>query len=245
VVEGIDQTLQRERQRSRRDVGLTTHGVGHRSTGDLYQRRCARIVHVDQARCIARQHFKQATLCLKVRFHVGMKIQVIAREVREDAGSECHSIDAAERERVGRNLHGTRSATSIDHLAQQALHFRRLGRRVRRFAHFEPDAIPDRSQNAAANSRSLEDRRKEVGVVILPIGPGDADDLETRARIPEEFDRGGPARGGHRDDGHVVCTFPGAGSSETTAIAPRSIACRAKTVPSACCPLSATNTLPG
>ncbi len=84
------QPLERKRQRAGRDVGRAIDGVGHRPAADLGQRQPARIVDIDQARRVARQHLEQPALRLEVVLHVGMEVEMVARQVREDARRERH-----------------------------------------------------------------------------------------------------------------------------------------------------------
>ena len=58
------------------------------------ERGAARIIEVDHAWRIARQHLEQATLRAEVRLHVFVKIEMVAREVREDRAVELKSDDA-------------------------------------------------------------------------------------------------------------------------------------------------------
>src|SRR5262249_8527139 len=95
--------------------------------------------------------------------------------------------DAAERERVGRDLHRACTAASIDHLAQEALYFRRFWRGVRGLSHLGTNAIPDGPQQAAANARGFEDRGHQIRRRRLATRTGDPDNLEPCTRISVEL----------------------------------------------------------
>ena len=94
--------------------------VGDRTAGQSRSSdSAARIVDVDQARRVARQHLEQPALGLEVLLHVGMEVEVVAGQIREDARRERHAVDAMQRQRVRRHFHRAGAAPAIDHLAQQ------------------------------------------------------------------------------------------------------------------------------
>ena len=94
--------------------------------------------------------------------------------------------DAVQDERVRRDFHRARLAPGIDHLAQQALHFRRLGRRVRgvalglRPAPVRTLTVPSRPHGTPGG---VEHRRQQIRRRRLAVRAGHADDGELLARM--------------------------------------------------------------
>ena len=84
----------------------------------------ARIVQIDDRRGAGRQHVEQTALGREVLLHVAVKIEMVAREIREDRGREPQVRDAMERERVRGHFDRARRAAAIDHLAKQPLRSR-------------------------------------------------------------------------------------------------------------------------
>ena len=148
---------ERKRQRAGRDVRGPGDRESHRPPRDLSERCAARIVDVEDARPIARQHLEQAPLGLKVMLHVLMKIEVIARQVREDGGGEARPVDAAERQRMRRHFHRAGAAPAVDHFAEKPLHIGCLRCRTRRLAKLVADLVRHGAEYPAPNACRLED----------------------------------------------------------------------------------------
>ena len=110
-----------------------------------------------------------------------------------------------------------------------------------------PIAVRDRAEQAAADAGGLEDRREQIRRRRLAVGAGDADDLHLAARMAVER-RGEQRQREPRvlDDRprHVDVRRAPAARRRRRRRRARSPAC-ANAVPSACWPLSATNTWPG
>ena len=177
---------QRHLDRPRRDVGGRVDGVGDRPLADLDERGPARIVHVDHARRVGRQHLEQPALGGEVRLHVFVEVEVIARQVAEHAGGEAHAVDALQRQRVRRDFHHRGAAALLQHLAQQLLHVGRFRRGARGFAILAADAVGDGAEHAGAKAGGVEDRREQVRRRGLAVRAGDADDRHAPARVIEE-----------------------------------------------------------
>ena len=180
------QARQRHVDRSRRDVGGRVDRVGDRAPADLDERRPARIVQVDHAGRVGRQHLEQPALGGEVRLHVLMEVEVIARQVAEHAGGEAHAVDALQRQGVRRDFHHRRPAAVLQHLAQQLLHVRGFRRGARGFAILAANAVRDGAEHAGAKAGGVEDRRQQVRRRGLAVRAGDADDRHAPARVIEE-----------------------------------------------------------
>ena len=192
-----------------------------------------------QARRAGREHLEQPALGLKVRLHVGMEIEMIACEVREHRRGERHAVHAAQRQRVRRHLHRRRHgirgrpsrAAAPERPVLPASCVRPPARPDRR-----ADAVRDGAKNPAADARRFENRREQIRRRRLSVRAGDADHLHVAARVLKEriSEQRQSASRASLTMAHGTCTLRGAGCSDTIAAAPRSIACRANAVPSAC-----------
>ncbi len=94
------ETGQRELERPGRDVGVAGDRECDRFAANVDQRRAAGIVEVDRAGCVGGQHLEESALREEVVLHVLVKVEMVAREVREDPGREPHAVDAFERQGV-------------------------------------------------------------------------------------------------------------------------------------------------
>ena len=115
-----------------------------------------------------------------------VKVEVVARQVGEDGGGETHLVDAAKRQRVRRHFHRAGAASTVDHLAQEALNVGRFGRRARRLTQLVANPVRHRAEHAAWNARGFEDGRDQIRGRGLSVRPGDADHLHLCARVAEE-----------------------------------------------------------
>ena len=125
------ESVERERQRPGPDVGGGVDRVGDRTPRRGDQVRAAPIVDVDDAHGALRQDLEEAALGGEVRLHVAVEVEVIARQVGEDAGGKPQAVGAAQRQRVRRHLHHAGAAAFGQHAAQHLLQLGRLGRRAR------------------------------------------------------------------------------------------------------------------
>ncbi len=195
---------------SGRHGGGLTHCIRHCPRRDRDQRCAARIVEVHDARGAMRQHLEQTTLGGEVRLHVAMKVEVIARQVREHAGGERDGIRAAQRERVRRHFHHGGAAAVVHHLPQHLLHVRRLRCRSGRFDVRMSEAVDDGAEQPAPHAGGFEDRPQQVRCRGLPVRAGDADNLQQAARVALQSDRRAPpVRGARRAPPPMA---PGSGS---------------------------------
>ena len=64
---------------------------------------------------------EQQLLGGEIVFHRVMKIQMVASEVGKNGGMEVKSVDAAERQRVGRHFHGGVRTAAVLELREQAV----------------------------------------------------------------------------------------------------------------------------
>ena len=224
-----------------------------RTRGRLARQLLApRIVDVDDRRRSRRQHLEQPPLGCEVLLHVAVEIEMIARQVREDARRESDAGHALQHQRMRRDFHRAGTAAAIDHFAKQPLHFRGFRRRVRCVAlvgRTRPDANGDRADAAARHSRRVEHRGEQIRGRGLAVRAGDAGDRQGLARLVVDERRPvPPARAAHpacAATAHRPRDPAGSGVSATMAAAPRRAASSANVAPSARCPRIATNTTPG
>ena len=111
---------------------------------------------------------------------------MIPGQVREDGGSEAHAVHALQRKRVRGHLHDRRSAALLEHLGEQLLHVRRLGRRARRLAFDRGRRGRHGTHHARGEPGRVEHGRQQVTGRRLAVGAGDADDRHAAARAVEE-----------------------------------------------------------
>ena len=241
------QAVERERQRSRPHVGGPVDRVGDGPSSRRDHVEAATIVHVDHRDGALGQQLEQPPLRGEVRLHVAVEIEVVARQVGEDAGGKSQPVDAAERERVRRDFHHTRAAAFDQHLAQHALQLGRFGRRARRVELALVDAIADRADATARHAGGFENRRQHVRGRRLAVRARDADEEQLLARIVVEGRR-------QRRQRRAIARRPEPGnrhvrrrrrSRRRWRSAPRQSPARANFAPSALTPRSATNTDPG
>ena len=138
----------------------------------------------------SRQQLEQPPLGGEVLLHVAVEVEVVARQVGEDAGGEAQVVDAPQRQRVRRHLHHAGAAAVGHHLAQHPLQLGRFRRRPRsRLDLAIADAVADRADAPAADAGRLEDRRQQVRGRRLAVGAGDADERQLVARMAVEGGR--------------------------------------------------------
>ena len=103
-------------------------GIGvHRAFGVLEHDVRPIVVRVDDAGVTLR---KQLRLGRGIRLHGLVKVQMILRQVREDAHPEADALHAVQHERVRRHLHDRVRAAGVDHSAQELLQLIGVGRGV-------------------------------------------------------------------------------------------------------------------
>ncbi len=146
----------------------------------------ARVVEVDHAGRVVGQNLEKTTLREEVRLHVRVKVEVVARQVREDGGCEPDPIDTLERQRVRRHLHHSGSTAVSEHLREELLHVWRLGRRARCLAVLSAQAIRHGSQESGFEIRRIEHRGQEISGCRLAIGPGDTNHAHASAGMVVE-----------------------------------------------------------
>ena len=107
------QPLQRERQRTRRYVRRLVDAVGDRTARDVVERLRARIVDVDNRRCVRRRHLEQPALGREVLLHVRVEVEMVAGQVGEGARGELNPVGAPQRQGVRRHFHHARAAPFV------------------------------------------------------------------------------------------------------------------------------------
>ncbi len=136
-----------------------------------------------------------------------MVVEVVVREVGEDAAREVQAPDAVLHDGVRRALHEAVAAPGIDHLAEQGVEPDGVRRGVRGLGAARAHAVDDRRNEPRLVAQSPEQLVEERGRGGLAVGARNAHQLELAARVAV------PRRGqvGHRgvrvlhlDVGHAL-----------------------------------------
>ncbi len=134
-----------------------------------------------------------------------VKVEMVARQVREDDRREGDAGRALERESMRRRLHDARQVAAVDHLAEHALQLHRLGGRELRIGRSTPamrlTTVPSRAGRRPATVRIVG---QQVGGRRLAVGAGDRDDAQLARGVAVEARRHeghGVPRVGHEDLG--------------------------------------------
>ena len=90
------QAVERERQWARAHVGGPVNRVRDRALRRRRHLGTTAIIDIDHADRPFGQQLEQPSLGDEIRLHVAMEVQVVAREVREDARGETKIVDAAQ-----------------------------------------------------------------------------------------------------------------------------------------------------
>ena len=99
----------------------------HRAFGALDHDVRPLVVSIDDADIALRE---QQRLGLGVGLHGLVEVQMVLRQVREDAHPEADALHAVQHQRVGRHLHDRVRAAGVDHPAQELLQLIGVGRGV-------------------------------------------------------------------------------------------------------------------
>mmetsp|Transcript_7434 Transcript_7434/g.19085 ORF Transcript_7434/g.19085 Transcript_7434/m.19085 type:complete len:405 (-) Transcript_7434:454-1668(-) len=99
-------------------------------SGRIGERRGVRVVGVHDGIALAGEHLEELELRREVRLHVAVVVQVVPREVREDARVEANRVAPVHRECVAAGFHHDRLGALIPHRSQQPLHLQGVRRRV-------------------------------------------------------------------------------------------------------------------
>ena len=133
-----------------------------------------------------------------------VKVEMVARQVREDDRLEDDTGRALERQSMRRGLHDARPVAAVDHRAEHALQLDRVGGRELRRPLDSGDAVDDGAQKARPQAGRREDLGQQVSGRGLAVGAGDGGDAQLARRIAEEQRRHeghGVPRSGHEDLG--------------------------------------------
>ena len=115
-----------------------------------------------------------------------MEIEVVLRQVRERTDRERDTVHAVQRQRMGRDLHHHMRAARIEHLPQQALQGKALGRRALRGEDGVANAVFDRADEADLRAeRLLEHMLDKAGHGRLAVRPRHADHAQALRRMAE------------------------------------------------------------
>ncbi len=141
------------------------------------------VVHVDDRAGPGLAQREEALLGLVVGLHVAVKIEMVARQVREDGDVEAAALHAVERERVGGDLHRRGARPVRDHLGQQLLDQRRFRRGAVRLDAAAPRAIADRPEKPGGAVPPREDRLEQRRRRGLAVGARHGREHELLRRI--------------------------------------------------------------
>ena len=180
---------QRQRQLDGCDVRRAPQRVGHRRARRFEEIRGLGIVEVDDGGSALWQQLEQSAFRGGVRFHVAVEVEMVSREIHEDAGRKMERVDTPQCQRMRRHLHDRRVPAAIDHVAEERLEIGGLRRRPRRVAIFTAGAVDDGTEQAGRKAGGFEDRTEQVRRRGLAVGAGDARETERSCRMVVE--RGG------------------------------------------------------
>src|SRR2546428_234936 len=114
-----------------------------------------------------------------------MEVQMVLREVREDADVEGQRVDARERQRVRADLHGHAAHAALAHGGQHRLDLERLRRRLSRRPDLVADDVLNGAEDPAGAAARAQQRVDEVGGRGLAVGARDAHQRQrARGMVP-------------------------------------------------------------
>src|SRR5205807_7426588 len=122
------------------------------------------------------QRIKEFFLRREVILHCAVIIEVILREVGEDADVEFNTADTLLFERVRADFHDASLAVSAQHLRHHLLDFERLGRGALRRNDALADLVSHRANQAAVNSRGFHNLFHHESHGGLAVRAGDTND---------------------------------------------------------------------
>ena len=164
--------------------GVLPRADEQRCTGRALQHGpVSRVVRIEHTRPAKPE---QAGLGGPVGLHGLMEIEVVLRQVRERTDRERDTVHAVQRQRMGRDLHHHMRAARIEHLPQQALQGKALGRRALRGEDGVANAVFDRADEADLRAeRLLEHMLDKAGHGRLAVRPRHADHAQALRRMAE------------------------------------------------------------
>ena len=168
-------------------VGVVAFGgIGvHRAFGVLEHDVCPIVVRVDDADVTLR---KQLRLGRGIRLHGLVKVQMVLRQVREDAHPEADALHTVQHERVRRHLHDRVRAAGVDHPAQELLQLIGVGRGVLGVQHLVADDVRVRADETDLRVQTLlEHMLDERGDGGLAVRAGHTDHGQLTRRVIEKF----------------------------------------------------------
>ncbi len=131
---------------------------------------------------------KQHCLGTCVLLHGMVEIEMILRKIRERADRKIYPRDAAEHQRVGRDLHDDVGTACITHLRKKLLKLEALGRcalGVDKLVAYHISVCSDKSDLSAG--RRLKQMLEKIGRSSFSVCSRDADDLHFAGGIPEKL----------------------------------------------------------
>ena len=165
-------------------VGQSLSEGGHLPRKALQQARRPRVVAVDDggvAGC------KELCLCVAVGLHRAVVVEVVLRQIREDADREADPRRALLHERVRGDLHHRMAAACFDHRGKKFLQGKRIGRRALGAEDLVTDHILIRADESDLCAfRLLQKLLEKIGRGGLAVRACHADHRELFGRLTAE-----------------------------------------------------------
>ena len=161
-------------------AGAATEAIGQGVEAEPGDHACAgRIVavHDGDAARLGRggQQLEEPALGAAVLVEGAVEVEVILREVGEDADVERERVDARERQRVRADLHRHPANAARTHGGQHRLDLERLRRRLAGGPDLVADDVLDRAENPGGASADAQQRVDQVRGRRLAVRARDAD----------------------------------------------------------------------
>ena len=157
----------------------------HRAFGALDHDVRPLVVSIDDADIALRE---QQRLGLGVGLHGLVEVQMVLRQVREDAHLKSDALHAVQHQRVGRHLHDRVRAAGVGHPAQELLQLIGVGRGVLGVQHLVADDVRIRADEADLRVQALlEHVLDERGDGGLAVRAGHADHGQLARRVIKKF----------------------------------------------------------
>ena len=174
-------------RRERSAVALRREGI-HRLRRVLHNRFGPRIVRV-RRRFFA--HGEEHCLSLRIFLHRVVEVEMILRQIREEADGKMHARHTAQHQRVRGNLHHAVGAPGICHLTEECLQVAGFRCGVLGVEFLVADHVRDAADEPDLRAEGLfQDLLYEDGGRRFAVRAGDADDLHFAAGVAVEVPRG-------------------------------------------------------
>ena len=162
-------------------------GVGdHFRGGVLDHHGTVLVIHVDDGVCLLGEVVEEQLLTAEVFGEGLVVIQVVVREVGEDAGGELQSGDPLLLHADGAHFHEAVAASGLHHLRQEAVDRDGVSRGIGGLQPLVVHIVGNRGQEAGGMAHRLEQAVQQGDGRRLPVRPGDSHQRQLPGRMPVE-----------------------------------------------------------